>query len=663
MSPDFSESADDSRQPSLLGGVVSARHLLGGIAASVVVLLYMATPSGGLERLLLGNVLLLVAPLAAALVFYRAARHAPAAGRLPWLFFAAASLFPFAGQAVWASAQLGLIPSPGAIPLVLFLLFHPLFAAGAALALRPARVRGAAVEVALDGALLLAIAAAVVLRVVVEPLTEPGSVTQGTMLRFLAGPLASVASLFFAGLLLIWRHPALPARAVARLAAGAAVFAGTNFLVSLGLDPQPASAGDAFELLWLAGWALLIGAGAAGIPSSGAELGKRDPSALATILRRALVPGAALLLGAAAIDAAFHRSPKVETELALAVVGVLLALRLAYMIRAADRQTEERRQLAHTRALVEVSHALACTTDVDETLNLVAQWTTRLLHAKAAGIELLNGDGHTLEFRAAHGLPPEVIGMQFPVERSFTGWVIRNGRTRTTNDPADDPFIHPQSRSFLGNSPTAATPLRFRERLVGVLSCIRDEQYDADDLELLGALADQAAIAIENARLFEQVHQLSLTDPLTGLANRRQLERDLAREFAAARRGRRVVTVIFDLDGFKQYNDRYGHLAGDEALRSFARLLASETRAMNLAARYGGDEFVVLLSDSDLPGAEIFVDRVCMRFADDTMTYMADRLTVSAGLAAYSADMRAPHDLIAAADADLYAVKARRSST
>jgi diguanylate cyclase (GGDEF)-like protein len=181
--------------------------------------------------------------------------------------------------------------------------------------------------------------------------------------------------------------------------------------------------------------------------------------------------------------------------------------------------------------------------------------------------------------------------------------------------------------------------------------------FDEADLALLTALADQAAVAIENARLFQQVHQLSLTDPLTGLPNRRQLERDLAREFSAAQRGRRLAVCMFDLNEFKEYNDRHGHVAGDDALRLFSRALASETRAMNLAARYGGDEFIVLLTDSDDLGAEAFLGRLRRAFPGLDAAGSQRELGFSAGYASYDASMVTPEDLVAAADRHLYASK------
>jgi diguanylate cyclase (GGDEF)-like protein len=174
---------------------------------------------------------------------------------------------------------------------------------------------------------------------------------------------------------------------------------------------------------------------------------------------------------------------------------------------------------------------------------------------------------------------------------------------------------------------------------------------------LLRAFADQAAIALEDARLFEQVHALSVTDPLTGLANRRQFDRELQREFAAATRGRQLVAVMFDLNDFKHHNDRYGHLAGDRALKHFAEALEAYTRAMNLAARFGGDEFFALLADSDRDGAFVFVDRVIHRFEAIMKESGNPVLKVSAGVAEFKSDMNSPLELVEAADRALYISK------
>jgi diguanylate cyclase (GGDEF)-like protein len=225
-----------------------------------------------------------------------------------------------------------------------------------------------------------------------------------------------------------------------------------------------------------------------------------------------------------------------------------------------------------------------------------------------------------------------------------------------------DEMIGPDTSALLGDAPMASVPLRFRERTVGVLTCIGTRPFDAEDLELLVAFASQAAIAIEDARLFEQVRTLSVTDALTGLANRRRLDRELEREFSAARRGRRLIGVMFDLDEFKQHNDRYGHLAGDRALKHFAEALNSSTRAMNLAARFGGDEFFALLADADRAGAEVFVERVTERFHETMRQSGNPVLGVSAGIAEFRPDMNTAAELIEAADRALYISKSEEGS-
>jgi diguanylate cyclase (GGDEF)-like protein len=337
---------------------------------------------------------------------------------------------------------------------------------------------------------------------------------------------------------------------------------------------------------------------------------------------RDVVPVAATaLIAIVLLD--FARGTPLPTALAfvLGLTVLLLGGRVAQLIGAARLHRAERQELVQSRALVQVSKSLADTTDLDAILSVLIELACRLLPAKGAGVELFVPGTQTLELRASGG----VAGTM--------------------------------DAEMLNSSAAVKARLTHRDTDLGVLSCIADRPFSPADTELLGALAEQAAVAIENARLFKQVHDFSLTDPLTGLANRRHLERDILREFAAARRGRRLAAVMFDLNEFKDYNDQYGHVAGDEALRVFADTLRTETRAMNAAARYGGDEFFVLVGDSDMFGAQVFVVRVKQRFSRAIAALGRGQLSVSAGIAEFRTEMVRPQELIEAADRALYESK------
>ncbi|MSR23371.1 MAG: GGDEF domain-containing protein [Gemmatimonadetes bacterium] len=143
------------------------------------------------------------------------------------------------------------------------------------------------------------------------------------------------------------------------------------------------------------------------------------------------------------------------------------------------------------------------------------------------------------------------------------------------------------------------------------------------------------------------VEDLALTDILTHLPNRRHARVFLENEFGAAERGRLLSVVLFDLDSFKEYNDRYGHQAGDDGLRHFAEILASTARRMNLSSRFGGEEFLTVLAGSDEEGALVFAERV--REALASLRLSSGSLTVSSGVATYHPSMRSPDELIAAA--------------
>jgi putative two-component system response regulator len=152
-----------------------------------------------------------------------------------------------------------------------------------------------------------------------------------------------------------------------------------------------------------------------------------------------------------------------------------------------------------------------------------------------------------------------------------------------------------------------------------------------------------------------QVEALALTDLLTHLPNRRHAIIFLENEFAAAARGRPLCVVLFDLDSFKLYNDRYGHQAGDEALTVFAGILSQTTRRMNLSARFGGEEFLSVLAGSEVDGALVFAERVRARLKATKLS--RGSLTVSAGVACFHRTLRSPDELLAAADHALYQAK------
>lgn len=599
-------------------------------------------------RELLSGSVLFTASFIAAVACLTAAHLTIGARRGVWLVFAAAAVLAS------LSHLSELLPSGGArLPAVhlLWLGSYVFLLLGMVLTVH-ARERGRPLEVALDAALIVTAASVVVVRLApgARAVLDADPTLSSALVIF--APALALSALLLGVILVSDPAVTLDRGETAGLAGAAGLLLISTFPLIVSARPF-GGAGAWATLAAIGTWILLVYAAAHAWSRPATDVG----AAGSERLRQFVAPTVALVLAGISLHGALGTPFGRRTTLGLGVLGALVALRLTELLNATRLQQTERRELAQTRALVEVSRALAGKNDLDSTLRIITQWAVRVLNARAASIEMLTGDGRTLVLRAAEGLPGNAIGMTFPVENSFTGWVILNGEARVTTDPARDPYISASSLVYLGNSPVAAMPLRYRDRLLGVLTCVGTRPFDSADLDLLRAFANQTALAVEDARLFDQVRALSITDPLTGLANRRQLDRELTREFAAAQRGRKLVAVMFDLDGFKQHNDRFGHVAGDEALRLFADALESTTRTMNLAARYGGDEFIALLADSDVHGAEIFIDRVKKRFRRSMDAAGWPSVQASAGMAEYTPGMKTPEDLITAADRALYAAK------
>ncbi len=180
---------------------------------------------------------------------------------------------------------------------------------------------------------------------------------------------------------------------------------------------------------------------------------------------------------------------------------------------------------------------------------------------------------------------------------------------------------------------------------------------------LFGVVIAYVAISLCIGWLAKSLHQeravaedMAFTDRLTRLPNRRHGRVFLDNAFAAAERGRGLTLLLFDLDHFKKFNDRFGHPAGDAALREFGDILECTTRRMDLSARFGGEEFISVLTSTDTEGALSFGDRIRAALSETELRH-GDGLTVSAGVATYHSDMSSPDELLAAADRALYEAK------
>jgi diguanylate cyclase (GGDEF)-like protein len=214
----------------------------------------------------------------------------------------------------------------------------------------------------------------------------------------------------------------------------------------------------------------------------------------------------------------------------------------------------------------------------------------------------------------------------------------------------------------------AAWPLIVNDGLIGTLALyhVEDDYYTPQRWLPIDRACEQIAAVVNNALVFERTQAESLTDALTLLANGRQLHGFVTDELArAARQMVPLALIIFDLDNFKSINDHYGHDAGNRALCAVARELQDAVRSYDLCARYGGDEFVVVLSGCDVAAGESKRRQICRSIEHISFEASPGRfanLTVSSGMAAFPIDGGDYDSLMAAADRDMYLEKGRRQT-
>jgi diguanylate cyclase (GGDEF)-like protein/putative nucleotidyltransferase with HDIG domain len=317
------------------------------------------------------------------------------------------------------------------------------------------------------------------------------------------------------------------------------------------------------------------------------------------------------------------------------------------------------------QSLFELSQDLGASLSLTETLSVFSVKLKPMVPYDAIAIyikredelvpEYVNGDNYRL-----------FSSLRIPLGQGLSGWVAHNRKPIINGNPSVEPGYLNDPSKFSTLRSALAVPLEGVSGVIGVLALYRLERdaFTTDHLRILLAVSGKMALSIENALKYQQAENSAITDYLTGLPNARSLFLELERELARCKRDNSSLTVmVSDMDGFKQINDRFGHLEGNRVLRLFAQALKDSSREYDYVARMGGDEFVVIAPGltADAAGKKAEQMRVLARQAGSEVCG-EELLSLSVGRSMYPEDGNDAEQLLAEADRRMYLEKQKQLS-
>ena len=318
---------------------------------------------------------------------------------------------------------------------------------------------------------------------------------------------------------------------------------------------------------------------------------------------------------------------------------------------------EEQTKSSHLTLLNNISRKAITTLNPDEMLAKIAEELGQFLRYDHIGIGLLDYSSKEVVIQAEAGRRCEALGRRIPLGEGLVGRVARSGRMAVVRDRA---AANAAGNPLLSGSASAvALPIFYAEQLLGVLYVETSVPYDftEEELLLLGTLADLISGALHNALTFQKAQEQAITDGLTGVKTHRFFMEALSAEWKrATRAGRPFSVVLIDLDRFKFVNDFYGHLEGDLVLQRVGHILEENCRRSDVVARYGGDEFVILMPETNIEQGRQLASKLRSWICSDPLL-REKNITGSFGIASFPVHGSTPQELIQVADASMYLSK------
>ena len=318
---------------------------------------------------------------------------------------------------------------------------------------------------------------------------------------------------------------------------------------------------------------------------------------------------------------------------------------------------------ATSETLRKAGAAITETRAIDETVNRILEQLKQVIPYDTASVQLLNRNGLKIIGGSGFVNPDEIIGLTFPIPGNNPNTVVmETGRPHLLSDVGDvygefKQQPHDHIRSWLG------VPLIFQERVIGLLAVdsASPNQFTQETITLVTEFANQVAVALENSRIYEKAQTQAITDPLTGVYNRWGMFQLAQNDFMKSiSLNRPFAGIMIDLDHFKQINDSYGHSVGDLVLREFAKRCKSCVREIDYVGRYGGEEFIIFLPETNIEMGMIVAERLRLTISDKPIVVkegLEFHITASLGLAQRDENTTSLDMLITRADQAMYVSK------
>lgn len=306
------------------------------------------------------------------------------------------------------------------------------------------------------------------------------------------------------------------------------------------------------------------------------------------------------------------------------------------------------------------------TLELGKVLDLIIQKAIQVVEAERGSLMLFDHETEELYIKSSVCLSKKTVSaVRIKPGEGIAGWVFKEDKPLLIKEGAKDPRFKKFNKTKEELRSIISIPLKIKDQIVGVINVDNKREgniFNLDDLKLLSVFANETAIAIQNAQLHQEIKQLAITDELTGLYNFRYIKDRLEEEVKRAQRFKHTLALIMvDIDYFKEFNDAYGHLEGNEVLQNIAGILQLNVREVDIVARFGGEEFIIILPEANREETEKIAERIRSKVEkfnfSDEKNYPERKITISLGITSCFQENITPQGLVGKVDQALYRAK------